>query len=106
MAVTFIKAPANARRGEIIEIRTTIGHDMETGFRPGDDGRTLPRNIIKLFTCHYNDVLVFSAELFPAVAANPYIAFHTRATESGTLLFTWEGDNNFRHSEKINLQVT
>jgi len=106
MAHTLIKVPASARRGEIIAISTIIGHPMETGFRPGADGRILPRNIIQRFTCHYNDELVFSAELFPAIAANPLIAFHTVATTSGTLRFSWEGDQGFRHTESVSIEVT
>jgi sulfur-oxidizing protein SoxZ len=106
MIHTLIKVPASARRGEVIAIHTTIGHPMETGYRPGDNGKILPRDIIRRFTCHYNDELVFSAELFPAIAANPYIAFHTVATASGTLRFTWEGDNAFRHTESVAITVT
>jgi sulfur-oxidizing protein SoxZ len=106
MAQTLIKAPAAARRGEIIEIRATIGHAMETGYRPGDDGKTIARDIIHRFTCHYNDELVFSAEMFAAMSANPFIAFHTVAVASGTLRLTWEGDRGFRHSESVALQVT
>jgi sulfur-oxidizing protein SoxZ len=106
MALTLIKFPPTARRGEIIEIHTTIGHPMETGFRPGAEGKILPRDIIQRFTCHYNGELVFSAELFPAVAANPYIAFHTVALESGTLRFSWEGDKGFAHTQDVAIQVT
>jgi sulfur-oxidizing protein SoxZ len=106
MARTLINAPATAKRGEVIEIRATIGHPMETGFRPGEDGKTLPRNIIQRFSCKYNGEAVFSAELFSAVSANPYIAFHTVATESGSLVLSWEGDNGFAQTESINLTVT
>ncbi len=106
MARTLIKAPASARRGEIIAISTIIGHPMETGFRPGADGQVLPRDIIQHFTCHYNDELVFSAELFSAIAANPLIAFHTVATTSGALRFSWEGDHGFSHTESVTLNVT
>ena len=84
MARTLINAPKTAKRGEVIEIRATIGHPMETGFRPDENGKILPRNIIKKFSCRYNGELVFSAEMFAAVSANPYLAFHTLATESGT----------------------
>lgn len=105
MAQTLIKVPATARIGEIIEIRATIGHAMETGYRPGADGKTLARDLIHRFTCHYNDELVFSAELFAAVSANPFIAFHTVAVASGTLRLTWEGDHGFRHSESLALKV-
>jgi sulfur-oxidizing protein SoxZ len=106
MARALINAPTTAKRGEVIEIRATIGHPMETGFRPGDDGKLLPRNIIKRFTCRYNGEAVFSAELFSAISANPYLAFHTVATDSGTLALTWEGDNGFAQTETIKLSVT
>lgn len=105
MARTLINAPKTAKRGEVIEIRATIGHPMETGFRPDENGKILPRNIIKKFSCRYNGELVFSAEMFAAVSANPYLAFHTLATESGTLALTWEGDNGFSQTETISLSV-
>lgn len=106
MARALIKVPATARRGEVIEIRTLIGHPMETGHRADSDGRKVPRDIIRRFACRYNGETVFSAELFPAVAANPYIAFFTTAVDSGTLAFSWEGDNGFAHAETVAITVT
>lgn len=105
MIRTLIKVPKTARPGEVIEISTIIGHPMESGFRPGADGQRLPRYIIERFSCHYNDELVFSAELSSAIAANPLIAFCTVATVSGTLRFSWEGEQGFRHSESVPLTV-
>lgn len=106
MASTLINVPRVAKRGDIIEIRATIAHPMETGFRPGNEGKIMPRDIIKRVACTYNGALVFSAELFSAVAANPYLAFHTIATDSGTLRFTWEGDNGFAQTETAEITVT
>ena len=100
-----ISMPAQARRGEVIEIRTIVGHTMETGFRRTEHGALIPRNIIQLFVCTYNGVEVFRAELHPAIAANPYLAFCTVATESGTLEFRWSGDHGFTLTEKATLQV-
>jgi sulfur-oxidizing protein SoxZ len=105
MARTLIHAPRSARRGEVIEIRTLISHPMETGFRRDSDGRPMPRDLIRRFSCRYDGELVFSAELFAAVAANPYIAFSTVATASGTLQLTWEGDQGFVHTETLALTV-
>ena len=101
----LVTVPLTARRGQAIEVRALISHPMETGFRPGEDGKTLPRNIIQRFSCRYNGEAVFSAELFSAISANPYIAFHTVATESGTLVLSWEGDNGFAQTESISLTV-
>ncbi|NNU42871.1 thiosulfate oxidation carrier complex protein SoxZ [Ramlibacter montanisoli] len=106
MARTLIQAPASARKGEVVELRVTIAHPMETGYRPGADGRVLPRDIIRRFSCRYNGEVVFSADLFPAIAANPYLSFHLLAGDSGTLEFEWQGDNGFAQVERRTLQVT
>ena len=106
MARALINMPTTAKRGDVIEIRTLIAHPMETGYRAAEDGTIRPRNLIRRFTCHYDDVLVFSAELFPAVAANPFIAFTTVVTTSGTLRFSWNGDNGFTQTETKPLAVT
>ncbi|MET0333806.1 MAG: thiosulfate oxidation carrier complex protein SoxZ [Rhizobacter sp.] len=106
MARTLITAPTAARKGEVIELRTLIAHVMETGFRPDSEGRIKPRDLITHFSCRYNDELVFSAELYPAVAANPYIVFTTVATESGTLSFHWQGDNGFSQTDSVKITVT
>lgn len=106
MARTLIHAPTTARKGEVIEIRTLIAHPMETGYRAGSDGRTLPRDIIRRFACRYNGELVFSADLYPAISANPYLAFNVLASASGTISFTWEGDNAFAQTENVNITVS
>ena len=103
MARVVVSIPAQARRGEIIEIKTLAGHTMETGFRHSERGEPIPRDIITQFVCTYNGAEVFRAELFPAIAANPLITFTTVATESGTLEFKWLGDKGFTatHSAKL-----
>lgn len=106
MARVLINVPATAKRGEVIEIKTLIAHPMETGFRPGANGSILPRDIITRFACTYNGEEVFSAELFPATAANPFLTFSTVASESGTLRFTWTGDNGFKQTETATITVT
>jgi sulfur-oxidizing protein SoxZ len=95
MARVVVNLSAQAKRGEIIEIRTLAGHDMETGFRRTQLGQLIPRDIITRFECSYNGVEVFRADLHPAMAANPLITFTTVAVDSGTLEFRWTGDNSF-----------
>jgi sulfur-oxidizing protein SoxZ len=105
MSRALITVPATAKRGEIVEIKTLMSHPMETGFRAGSDGRVLPRDIIQRFVCSYNGVEIFRADLFPAMSANPFVVFSTLAIESGTLTFTWQGDNGFSHSETAQITV-
>ncbi|WP_342119185.1 thiosulfate oxidation carrier complex protein SoxZ [Pseudoduganella sp. OTU4001] len=106
MATALIHMPASAKPGEIIEVRALIAHPMETGYRPGPDGKPVDRNIIRRFECKYAGKPVLTADLHPATSANPYLAFHVKATESATLEFTWTGDNGFTQTERKQLTVT
>ncbi len=105
MARVLINFPSRAKRGEIIEIKTLIQHPMETGYRLDSQGAVIPRDIISRFTCVYNGDEVFRAELFPAISANPFIAFSTVATESGELVFSWIDDDGQIQSEIRQIKV-
>src|SRR3954468_12931712 len=105
MRRALINVPAKAKRGEIIEIKALVSHPMETGYRTGPDGTLVPRDIIQRFVCTYNGEEVFSADLFPAIAANPFIAFTTVATESGELAFSWTDDKGQIQTERAKITV-
>lgn len=105
MARALINVPARAKRGEIVTIKTLISHVMESGFRHTSTGVRIPRDIISSFVCKFNGEEIFAAALHPAIAANPFIAFHTRITESGTFTFTWTGDGQFSQTETASIVV-
>jgi sulfur-oxidizing protein SoxZ len=105
MASALVKVPAKAMRGEVIEITAMIAHPMETGFRTGENGQILARNIMQFFVCRYEGIEVFRAEFFPAITANPYIAFTTIATRSGTLEFRWIDDRGAELLERAAIIV-
>ena len=105
MASSLINVPSKAKRGEIIAIKTLISHQMETGFRHTETGVPIPRDIVTNFVATYNGDEIFSAQLFPAIAANPFITFSTVATESGTIEFKWIGDNGFAATAQAKIIV-
>ena len=105
MTRALINVPATAKRGDIIEIKTLISHPMESGYRVGANGVPIPRDIITLFSCIYNGEEIFRAELSPAIAANPFLAFFAIARDSGTLTFYWSGDNGFAVTETAAITV-
>ena len=105
MARAVVTVPPQAKRGEIVEIKTLAQHTMETGFRRTQTGELIPRDIIRSFRCTYNGTEVYRVELHPAIAANPLIAFTTVATESGTLQFQWVGDNGYTVTEIAPIKV-
>lgn len=96
----LIHLPDTVPRGSVVEIRTTLAHPMETGHRRDAGGALRPRDIATRFECRLDQTLIFAADLYPAIAANPYLAFTLRADRAGTLHFLWEGDNGFRHEER------
>ena len=106
MARALVNVPAQAAQGSIIQIKALIAHPMETGYRPGPNVQILPRDILRRFACRYSDEEIFSADLHPAMTANPFIAFTTIAVASGTLAFTWTGDNGFEQTETASITVT
>lgn len=106
MASALLDLPKTARRGEIITLRALVSHPMETGYRREISGAVIPRLIIHTFTCHYDGREIFRADLFPAMAANPLIAFTTRATTSGPIRFTWVDDAGVTITEIADLEVS
>lgn len=112
MARNILTVPGTAKMGEVIELRALIQHPMETGYRRSSEGAMMPRDLIRTFTCHFLEAgksgegeLVFAAKLFAAVAANPYLSFHTTAFASGSFVFVWAGDNGFVQSERVAIAV-
>ena len=105
-AQTRIVMPSAARRGQIIEIQTIIQHIMETGYRRDNDGRTIPRDIIKSFVVTYAGAEIFRADITQGIAANPYFAFSTIATETGDIVFTWTDEKSQSTTATRKLVVT
>ena len=101
-----IKLPKEAKKGEVIEIKTLIAHVMETGLRKDQDGKIIPRKIINKFTAEFNGKPVFSVDIEPAVAANPYMQFTAKVDESGTFKFTWVDDDGTVTTAEQKIAVT
>ena len=97
--------PPQSRRGEIVEIRVLIQHNMETGYRTDAVGGVIPRNCINVLSCRYNGVEVFRADLSPGISANPFLQFYTVAEASGELEFSWMDDQGKQDSERARIVV-
>jgi sulfur-oxidizing protein SoxZ len=99
-----IVIPASAKAGEIIEIKALIQHPMVTGHTTVG-ANTQPRFIIHTLSVTYDGAEIFRADLFPGIAANPYVAFTTRATKTGDIVFTWTDDQGEVSTETRTLRV-
>jgi len=101
-----VRFPQEARSGEIIEIKTLISHEMETGFRKDQTGATIPRRLINKFTAKFNGKEFLSVDWYTAVSANPFQSFFFRAKESGTFEFTWKDDDGSEYKSTHELKVS
>src|SRR5438874_11147713 len=106
MAFARIQLPAQAKRGEVIEVRIVIQHPMETGFRNDPSGRRVARNAIHSLACRYNGAEVFRATMSTGIAANPLLRFFMRAGDSGELEFWWLDDENVEGTARARLVVS
>ncbi|MGA0560967.1 thiosulfate oxidation carrier complex protein SoxZ [Ancylobacter sp. VNQ12] len=100
-----VKAPSEAKAGEIIEIKTLISHEMESGQRKDSTGKPIPRAIINKFTAAFNGKTFFEADWFTSISANPYQAFFYKASESGEFTFTWKDDDGSEQTASAKLTV-
>ena len=103
--VPRVRVPAQAKVGDVIEIKTLISHEMESGQRKDASGKTIPRQIINKFTAAFNGKMVFEADWYTSISANPYQSFFFKAKESGEFKFTWKDDNGSDYTATSKLTV-
>jgi sulfur-oxidizing protein SoxZ len=107
MSKPRVKVPSSASKGEVITIKTLIGHKMESGQRKDrKTGEIIPRMIINKFTAKFNGTQVFAADILPAVSANPFLEFKVKVMESGEFEFTWTDDEGKTFTAKKKITVS
>jgi sulfur-oxidizing protein SoxZ len=84
--------PPRVRRGQPFEVRVTVRHPMETGFRRDLEGKLIPLDIIDRLACRYGGREVFRVEPGTGIGANPYFLFYVVAGDSGELEVEWHDD--------------
>ena len=105
MADARIQVPAQVKRGDAFEVKVIIRHVMETGYRLTDDGKQIPRNVIRSVSCKYNGTEVFRAETSSGISANPLFTFYATSRDSGELVFEWIDDAGVRGSERAPVTI-
>ena len=101
-----VRVPATAKAGELIEIKTLISHEMESGQRKDAQGAVIPRKIIHTFSAAFEGKTVFEAKWNPAISANPYQSFFFKAAKSGEFTFTWKDDDSSNYVAKNKIAVS
>ena len=68
-------------------------------------GLAIPRDIINRLVCTLDGDEVFRMNLFPAIAANPFLAFSVIAERSGTLSIAFTDDHGATQTETAPVEV-
>lgn len=105
MARVLVNIPKRVQRSQVFEVKVLISHPMESGQRRDERGAAIPRDIINAFSCTYGGRLVLRADLFPAIAANPFFSFHVAAGDGGVLELSWTDDRGQSQSERVTVAV-
>ncbi len=100
-----VRVPGQAKAGDMIEIKTLISHEMESGQRRDGAGKPIPRKIINSFTASFNGKTVFQADWHPAISANPYQSFFYKVKESGEFKFVWKDDDGSEYTSTNKIAV-
>lgn len=100
-----VKVPKSIEPGVPFTVKARITHPMHTGLRNDRDGNLIPRHIINNFVVRFNDEEVISANLEPAVSADPYFEFTMAVVEPGKLEFEWRDNDGavYGLSKQLNL---
>jgi len=98
-----VRMPSTAKAGEVVEVKTLISHEMESGQRKDAAGAVIPRKIIKQFRATFNGREILKADWHPAISANPYQSFFVRVPETGTFVFEWLDDDGavYKAEQKV-----
>ncbi len=105
MVRVLINAPKQVRVGEPFEVKLLINHPMESGQRRDTFGQAIPREIIHTLVCSMGGEDVFQADLFPAISANPFLAFWAVAARSGELTVRFTDDQGTTQADSIAISV-
>ena len=93
-----VKLPRSIEAGVAFTVKTRISPPMHTGERHDSEGALVARRIINRFVVRYNGEVAISADLEPAVSADPYIEFEMAVPESGELEVQWFDDDGSVYS--------
>jgi len=105
MVRVLLNVPRLVSKGKPFDVKLLISHPMESGQRRDAMGKAIPRQIINQLVCKLGDEEVFRMNLFPAIAANPFLVFSTIAEHSGALTITFTDDDGVVQTETALVEV-
>ncbi len=82
-----LRLPASARAGQVVEVRTKVDHDSNTGLtlKGGKMVREQPEFYVKDLLVYMDGEKISEFQMGSAISANPLIRFPVKLAKSGTV---------------------
>jgi sulfur-oxidizing protein SoxZ len=69
--------------GDKATVRILMSHEMESGLRKDDTGKTVPAWFIQEVSAQLNGREILSAQWGPSVSKNPFLQFNVKGAKAG-----------------------
>ena len=83
-------------KGEIVEVKVLMRHDMETGQRKDAAGAVIPAHFIQKLVAKCNDKVVLDSLFGTSISRDPFLAFKFKGKKGDKVSVTWtdnQGDS-------------
>ncbi|NCW81079.1 MAG: thiosulfate oxidation carrier complex protein SoxZ [Betaproteobacteria bacterium] len=91
-----------AARGDMVDVRVLMAHEMETGQRKDAAGKLVPAWFISDVTASLNGKPVVKAFWGPAVSKNPYLQFKVKGGKAGDKIsITWVDNKGDKRTDEV-----
>jgi sulfur-oxidizing protein SoxZ len=91
-------------KGDTVEVRVLMAHDMETGARKDSSGALIPAHFIQTVNATHNGKVVFAAQWGTAIAKNPFLQFKFKGGAKGDKLqLSWTDNKNASRTDEATI---
>jgi len=88
-------------KGDEVEVKALMSHEMETGQRKGADGNLVPAWFIQEVTATNNGKTVLQANWSQSVAKNPFLSFSFKGGKVGDkVVVSWKDNKGDTRSDE------
>ena len=92
-------------KGDVVEAKILVQHDMETGLRKAADGSKVPPHFIKTLTVKYDDKVVLDTVMGIAVSKDPFLSFKFKGgAKGGKLTVTWVDNHDDTRTDSVTIK--
>ena len=92
---------ANVDANGVTEVKVLMNHEMETGQRKDQAGKTIPAWFIQEVSATHNGKPVLSAQWGPAVSKNPFLQFTLKGAKPGDkVAVTWVDNKGDKRTDE------